>query len=120
MNDSLREFRSLTIPELLQRLETTLQGLTDRVAAQRLKLSGANLLQSKQRSGALRLFLTQFQSPIISILIFAAGLSFFLDATTDALIILAIVLVSSLLGFWQEWGAVNQGNRTRFVIITEI
>jgi P-type Mg2+ transporter len=60
MNTYLREFWSLTIPELLQRLQTTPQGLTDRVAAQRLKEYGANLLQHQQKSGALKLFLTQF------------------------------------------------------------
>ncbi|MCI0455000.1 MAG: magnesium-translocating P-type ATPase, partial [Candidatus Dadabacteria bacterium] len=46
-------------------------------------------------------------SPIILILIFAAVLSFFLGDHTDALIILLIVFVSGLLGFWQERGAAN-------------
>jgi P-type Mg2+ transporter len=107
MNTHLREFWNLPIPELLQRLQTTPQGLTRQLAAQRLKEYGANLLQHKQQAGALKLFLTQFHSPIILILMIAAGLSFFLDAPVDALIILVIVFISSLLGFWQEWGAAN-------------
>ena len=47
----------------------------------------------------------QFKSPIILLLLFAAGLSFFLHDSVNALIILAIVLASGLLGFWQEHSA---------------
>lgn len=119
MNTHLREFWSLTIPELLQRLQTTSQGLTHQLATQRLREYGANHLQSQRKSGALKLFLSQFQSPILLILIVAAGLSFFLDAPVDALIILAIVLISSVLGFWQEWGAANALQKLLVLIKTK-
>ena len=76
-------------------------------AQQRLLRYGSNLLKPKKKSDALTLLLAQFKSPIILILIFAAGLSFFLRNPIDAVIILVIVLVSGFLGFWQERGAVN-------------
>jgi magnesium-transporting ATPase (P-type) len=53
------------------------------------------------------LLLAQFRSPIILTLLVAVTLSFSLRDATDALIILAIVLISGLLGFWQEWGAAD-------------
>jgi Mg2+-importing ATPase len=53
------------------------------------------------------LLLAQFRSPIILTLLVAAALSLFLRDATNALIILAIVLISGLLGFWQEWGAAD-------------
>jgi Mg2+-importing ATPase len=53
------------------------------------------------------LLLNQFKSPIIFILIFAAVLSIFLQDRLDAIIILTIVFISGLLGFWQEQGASN-------------
>ena len=68
---------------------------------------GYNLLKPPKKSDALTLLLGQFKSPIILILIFAAGLSLFLQDSIDALIILTIVLVSGLLGFWQERGAAD-------------
>jgi P-type Mg2+ transporter len=68
---------------------------------------GANLLKPAKRSDTLTLLLTQFKSPIILTLIFAAGLSAFLHDPADAIIIIAIVLISGLLGFWQEKSAVN-------------
>jgi Mg2+-importing ATPase len=49
--------------------------------------------------------LSQFQSPIILILLAAVMLSFFVKDATDAYIILGIVLASGLLSFWQERGA---------------
>jgi len=104
---NLIPFWSIPANEIQQQLQSTPQGLTSHEVKIRLKQYGPNLLKPKKKSTALTLFLAQFQSPIILILIFAAGLSFFLNATTDALIILTIVLISGLLGFWQERGAAD-------------
>ena len=49
----------------------------------------------------------QFTSPIILILLFAAGLSLYLHDVLDSVIILVIVFISGLLGFWQEYRASN-------------
>lgn len=53
----------------------------------------------------LGLLLNQFRSPLVILLLFAMALSLFLGQTTDALIVLAIVLGSALLGFLQEYRA---------------
>jgi Mg2+-importing ATPase len=107
MNHSQTPFWSVPSLELLQQLQTTPQGLTSDEAQQRLLRYGWNLLKPKKKSDALTLLLAQFKSPIILILIFAAGLSLFLRNPIDATIILVIVLVSGFLGFWQERGAAN-------------
>lgn len=88
--------------DLLLSLQTTHEGLTQEEAVERLARFGPNELRPKKRSGDFSLFFSQFKSPIVLILIFAAGLSFFLHDPADALIILAIVLISGTLGFWQE------------------
>jgi Mg2+-importing ATPase len=107
MSTSKTQFWSVPSLELLQQLQTTPQGLMSDEVQQRLLRYGSNLLKPKKKSDALTLLFAQFKSPIILILIFAAGLSFFLRNPIDAVIILVIVLVSGLLGFWQERGAVN-------------
>jgi Mg2+-importing ATPase len=107
MNHSQTQFWSVSSSELLQQLQTTPQGLRSDEVQQRLLRYGSNLLKPKKKSDALTLLIAQFKSPIILILIFAAGLSFFLRNPIDAVIILVIVLVSGFLGFWQERGAVN-------------
>src|SRR3972149_117303 len=118
MKQHPQAFWSIPAAELLDRLKTTPQGLTRGEAQERLTRYGYNLLKPKKRFDALSLFLAQFKSPIILILIFAAALSFFLGDHTDALIILAIVFVSGLLGFWQERGAANAV--TKLLSIVEI
>ena len=76
-------------------------------ARDRLSRYGSNLLKPRKRSDSFTLLLAQFKSPLALILFFATGLSFFLGNAVDAFIILAIVLASGLLGFWQERGASN-------------
>ena len=102
--------------ELLRHLGTTPQGLTERTARRRLKRYGPNRLKPKKRTDAPTLLLAQFKSPIILLLLIAAGLSLSLGNTSDALIILAIVFASGLLGFWQERGAVDALERLMEIV----
>jgi Mg2+-importing ATPase len=92
---------------MLQRLESSKEGLTADEARQRLVRYGPNLLKPQKRSDVLTLLIAQFKSPIILILLVATALSLFLHDAVDAFIILSIVFVSGLLGFWQERGASN-------------
>ena len=100
-------FWSLTSAALLESLHTSREGLTEAEARRRLERFGANTLKGKKPVGALGLLLSQYKSPIILLLLFACLLSFVLHDHVDALIILAILLISGLLGFWQEYGASN-------------
>jgi P-type Mg2+ transporter len=83
-----------------QRLQEV--GLTTTEANRRLSKYGKNFVESKKKTDSLSLLLSQFKSPIIVIFIFTSILSFFLGQTEDAIIIISIVIVSGLLGFWQE------------------
>jgi Mg2+-importing ATPase len=107
MNQHALAFWSLSATDMLQQLHATKEGLTGAEARRRLARYGANRLKPRKRSDVLTLLLAQFKSPMILILLFATGLSFSLNAPVDAFIILTIVLVSALLGFWQERSATN-------------
>jgi len=107
MKQASHAFWSAPAAEILQELQTTPQGLSEEEAQERLTRHGSNLLKPKKRTDDLTLLLSQFKSPIILILLFAVGISILLRDSADALIILIIVLVSGLLGFWQERGAVH-------------
>lgn len=107
MNPQLSTFWSLPAFQVLTLVQSTPAGLSSQDAKQHLSEYGTNSLKQKQKSNSLTLLLNQFRSPIILILIFAAVLSIFLRDAADAIIILAIVLISGLLGFWQERGATD-------------
>ena len=80
-------------------------GLSSEEAAAKLRLVGPNSVEDVSRLSALRLLLRQFESPLVLILIFAAVISLALQQWVDSAIILAIVLGSTLLGFFQEYRA---------------
>jgi Mg2+-importing ATPase len=100
-------FWSLATAALLNAMGTNPEGLSVEEAERRRIRFGANLLKARKKSDALTLLALQFKSPIILLLLFAAGLSFFLRDRTDALIIGFIVVASGLLGYWQEKGAAD-------------
>jgi P-type Mg2+ transporter len=105
--NSASAFWAIAVEAHLERLQTSAKGLSDEEAGERIKRFGANRLNGKKQTGPWRLFLSQFKSSIILILLFATGLSFFLHDRVDAIIILTIVLISGILGFWQEKGAAD-------------
>jgi P-type Mg2+ transporter len=107
MNPPNPPFWSLPADQVLQQLHSSVDGLGNREAKQRLIKYGTNSLKQQRKSSAIGLLFNQFKSPIVLILMFAAALSIFLNDRTDAIIILTIVIISGLLGFWQERGASN-------------
>jgi Mg2+-importing ATPase len=109
-------FWATPLPELLQQLGASSEGLASEEAHQRLIRFGANHLRRKSRVREVVLLLSQFKSPIVLILLTASSLSVFLGNPTDAVIILAIVLVSGLLGYWQERGAGHAVERLLAVV----
>lgn len=107
-NNSLeRRFWSPAEPALLERLDTTVGGLTSDEATRRLSSVGPNRVGRERHAGDRALLVRQFSSPIVLLLIGATMLSMFLGDEIDAGIILAIVLASAGLGFLQERSAVH-------------
>lgn len=103
-------FWSLPEAAAFRRVNSSPAGLLSSEAAQRLRRYGVNSIRPKRTTTDVLLFLSQFKSPITLLLIIAGVLSLTLGQFTDAVIILLIILVSSLLGFWQERGATHAVN----------
>jgi Mg2+-importing ATPase len=89
MSKRLTAFWSVPTTDLFHDLQTSASGLTAAEAQQRLARYGLNRIEAKSRTDSLTLFVAQFKSPIILILLFAAGLSLFLHDPADASIIIA-------------------------------
>jgi Mg2+-importing ATPase len=105
MEQPVQAFWSVPAAEVLRRLQSDGRGLTTTEAANRVRTCAARRLTPKRRTDAVTLLVSQFSSPIVLLLLGTTVISLFLHDTTDAAIILAIVLASGLLGFWQERGA---------------
>ena len=107
MAGPLERYWGRSTDEVVTALGSSPDGLGSKEAASRLGRCGPNQIGTGGRTSTLGLLLRQFKSPIILILIFAAVLSFFLGDAVDGAIILAIILLSGLLGFWREHSATN-------------
>ena len=82
------------------------RGLEASAAARRLQEQGPNEILDRGTKSPLRIFAQQFTSLMILLLIAAAVVSgFLLGEWEDALVILVIVILNALLGFWQEFRA---------------
>lgn len=98
---------SIPTEKLMLTLQTDISGLSNEEAQKRLKEYGENTIKKQEKATKLILFLGQLKNPIMLILIFATIVSASTGDLTDATIILAIILGSSILSFFQEYRASN-------------
>jgi len=89
----------------LAQLASTADGLSSQEAAQRLATNGPNELKEGKTVSPLQIFLGQFKSLIIWILIAAGVISGLLGEVVDCIAILAIVILNAVIGFYQEFKA---------------
>lgn len=82
-----------------------MEGLSSSKASLLLKKYGPNELRSKKQISVLKIFLSQFASPLIYVLVFAGIVTFFLKDFTDTVVIFAAVFLNTALGFYQEFRA---------------
>ncbi len=103
----MANFYSKKVEEVLAELKTSLSGLSSQEAQKRLSEYGFNELQEKKEETLLQMFIDQFKDFMIVILIIAALVSAFVGEYTDAIVIVAIVVLNALLGVIQE----NRANK---------
>ena len=89
----------------LLQLGSSASGLSAQDAAQRLAANGPNELKEGKRISPVRIFLGQFKSLLIWILIGAGVVSGLMGEGVDAVAILAIVVLNAAIGFYQEFNA---------------
>ncbi|MEO8361224.1 MAG: magnesium-translocating P-type ATPase [Vicinamibacteria bacterium] len=110
---SVTAYWSLALDDLLAELPSSATGLGQAEADRRLKESGANSIRASPRIGALTLLLSQFKSPLVLILVFAAVISLTMGEWADAGIVLVVVFGSTVLAFVQEYRAGNAVDQLR-------
>ncbi|MFA5030809.1 MAG: cation-transporting P-type ATPase [Patescibacteria group bacterium] len=78
------------------------EGLSNQEVLNRRHAVGVNALAQEKKLSVVSVFISQFKSALIYILLVAAGVSLFLQNSTDAWVILAAVILNVLVGFFQE------------------
>lgn len=95
-------WHTLSAEEALRRLESSPRGLDPEEAARRLERFGPNDLGKEQGIDKLAILLDQIKSPLIYILLAAVIVTASLGHLKDASVILAVILINTALGYWQE------------------
>jgi Ca2+-transporting ATPase len=99
------EFYNKPAEQVLQELSSSASGLTAVDAAERLKRYGLNEIVEKVRRPAWLMFMLQFRSILILVLLAATVIAALLGELVDAIVIFVIVIINAVLGFRHEWKA---------------
>ncbi len=102
---SVEKFYSMPVTDVFSKLSTSEEGLTSVESAQRLAEYGANQLDAGKKKPLIVKFLEQFKDLMIIILIIAAILSVVTshgEDISDAIIIMAVVIINAVFGVYQE------------------
>lgn len=91
--------------ETLKELRTTENGLTTEEAERRKQLYGLNEIKTEKNVSAIKIFILQFNSPLVWILIIATIIAFSLGEITEGFVIFGIIILNSIFGFVQEFKA---------------
>ena len=95
-----------SVEDVFKGVQSSPSGLSSKEAAKRLEKYGANTLQEGKKKSLLEKFVDQFKDFMILVLLVAAVVSMFAHSgdpdPTDAIIILAVVLLNAVLGVFQE------------------
>jgi Mg2+-importing ATPase len=113
-----RDIVALTEEEVLSSLATSASGLSMPEVHRRLTQFGPNDISRAQKRSVILQFLDHFRNVLVLILLFAAIISFFVGDFPSGAIIIAIVIASVTLDFYQEYRAGNAAEILRQKILT--
>ena len=101
------KFYHLNNKEVLEKLKSNENGLTEEEVLKRLREDGPNKLKEKKQASQIVKFLSQFKNLMILVLLIAALVSFIIsyinkESYLDSIIILLIVFINAILGYLEE------------------
>jgi Ca2+-transporting ATPase len=98
-------FYQQKVEKVFKKLSTSQEGLAENEAKKKLKEHGENKLEVSHGTPKWLLFLLQFKDVLTIMLVVAAGMSLLIQNYRDAFVMLAIVVINVVIGFFQEFKA---------------
>src|SRR5690554_2949425 len=105
-----------TVQETLKTLNTSIDGLEEDEVKRRMETLGRNTLPSGKSASFVSIFINQFKSPLIYILLAASFISLFVQEYVDAVFISIVLLTNALLGTYQEWNAEKKAEALQKIV----
>ncbi|MDC0710633.1 HAD-IC family P-type ATPase [Stigmatella sp. ncwal1] len=104
-DSAVAAWHALAPEAVLERVHSSVEGLSDTEAQQRLEQHGPNILKRESQNGPWRVLFRQINNPLIWVLLGSAVLAVALGKVTDGMVVLAVVVLNTLIGFIQEFRA---------------
>ena len=99
------EWHRVSYSRVLEILNTSADGLSTKEANERLKKTGPNILKRQSGESFAKIFLRQFLSPLIYILLASTILAIALGKITDGIVVFTVIMINAIIGFIQEYQA---------------
>ena len=113
----MTNWHNLSIKEVVKILDSdSRKGLSEAEVLKNQKKFGKNLLPEEKPLSKIKLFLEQFKSPLIYILLIAGIVTVILREYTDSIVIFGAVILNTIVGFFQENKASNTLRELKKVI----
>jgi P-type Ca2+ transporter type 2C len=112
-------WHKLTSDEIFEKLGTSNRGLSTATAEEKLQQFGPNELREGKKKSTALLLLAQFKDVMILILLGAAIISGFIGELTDSIVILIIVVLNAVIGFFQEYRAEKAMQALKQMAVTQ-
>ncbi|MFA5644482.1 MAG: HAD-IC family P-type ATPase [Patescibacteria group bacterium] len=96
------DWHAIEVEEVFKKLNSSPQGLSSEECFLRQKEFGLNKLPERKKPSFFIIFLHQFFSPLIYILLLAGAISLLLGELVDFIFIISVIILNSALGAWQE------------------
>ncbi|MDD5433709.1 MAG: cation-transporting P-type ATPase, partial [Candidatus Pacebacteria bacterium] len=101
------QWHTISLAKVFELLTASCKGLSSQEADLRLLQNGKNILPKEKPHSKIKLFLSQFNSPLMYILLTTVVISFFLKHLSDAVFIVVVLFINTTVGFYQENKANN-------------
>ncbi|MFU8827546.1 MAG: cation-transporting P-type ATPase, partial [Brevefilum sp.] len=100
-----RNWHELPRDEVFEVLDTGFCGLSEEEAEQRLEQYGPNVVESGDKISKWDILWAQLKNPLVLVLVIAAVISLLAGKNADAIVIAVVIVVNTLIGFFQEFQA---------------
>ena len=102
-----KKWHAISLKDVFAEVKSNNKGITSEEALKRVKEFGHNVLPQEKPYSKMRLFLSQFNNILIYILLTIVFISFFLKHYSDTIFIVIVLLINTMVGFYQENKANN-------------
>ena len=114
------EWQKKTENEIMEILKTNRNGLKQEEANERIKKYGLNELPKAKKDNIFKIFFSEFNDPIIWLLIVSIIFSFIVGEVVDACAIIFIILIDAIVGTIQEWKASKSAEALQDLIKVQV